>query len=92
MATTLHLIIVRPFKDTKENITTGVAEVGMLLVSSMLPLLVESYQRALVGDLFIYILMGSTSLNAVISLIFATKAVIVACKKRCYKNSVVPSC
>ena len=89
--TVCHLILARPFKEPKENVTNAISEAAMLIASAMLPFLAESYGKDLVSDLLIYVLMGSTLMNAAVSFAFALQVLLSKCVKKCRRPQVMHS-
>ena len=89
--TLCHLIVARPFKEQKENVTTSVSEAAMFIASAMLPFLAESYEKEFVADLLIYVLMGSTLMNALVSFAFALQVLLSKCAKKCRRSQVIHS-
>ena len=87
MAAVAHTVIVRPFDELKENINTALSEVAFAVASLFLPLLANETSVTLAGDLMIYVLMGSTILNGIVSAVFIIPTLVELYRKYCRKDN-----
>ena len=90
IAAVAHTVIVRPFDELMENINTALSEVAFAVASLFLPLLANETSVTLAGDLMIYVLMGSTILNGIVSTVFLILSLVELYRKYCrnYRNKV----
>ena len=86
VAAAAHMIIVRPFDELKENINTTLSEVAFAVSNLFLPLLASETNVTIAGDLMIYVLMGSTILNGVVSTFFILPTLVELYRKYCRKG------
>ena len=82
----LHTMIVRPFKDLKDNISTSIAELAFTIACSTLPFIELKMGANTAGDVLIYSLMGATVLNGVVSAVFLVPTLRELYKKYCNKK------
>ena len=87
IAAVAHTVIVRPFDELKENINTALSEVAFAVASLFLPLLANETSVTLAGDLMIYVLMGSTILNGIVSAVFIIPTLVELYRKYCRKDN-----
>ena len=80
------MVLLRPFDEAKENINTSLSEVAFAAATLLIPLLVIETHVALAGDLMIYILMGSTILNGLVSALFLIPMSVKLYRKYCKKG------
>ena len=87
IAAVAHTVIVRPFDELMENINTALSEVAFAVASLFLPLLANETSVTLAGDLMIYVLMGSTILNGIVSAVFIIPTLVELYRKYCRKDN-----
>ena len=78
-----HMLLVRPFKELKDNLATTMSEVAFTVASTQLPLIAMKKNEDLAGDVLIYTLLGATILNGLICLLFMVPALVTLSKKYC---------
>ena len=81
-----HIILERPFDELKENINTILSEIAFAVASLFLPLIMGDIFVSLAGDLIIYVLMGATIMNGIVSAIFIVPALVELYRKYCKKG------
>ena len=81
-----HMVIVRPFDELKENINSATSEIAFASATLFLPLLLSGRSVSLAGDLMIYVLMGSTIANGIVSSLFIVPTLVELYRKYCKKG------
>ena len=87
VAAAVQMVIVRPFDELKENINTALSEIAFAVATLFLPLLASGTGVTLAGDLMIYVLMGSTIANGIVSALFIVPTLVELYRKYCKKGN-----
>ena len=76
------MIIYKPFKERKDNISILITEVGYTLSTLLVPFLTNKNYQELLSDIFIFMLLGTTAINTCISVLSLISTVLKRCKER----------
>ena len=82
-----HMLIVRPFKELKDNITTTLSDVAFTIAGIQLPFLAMKRNEAMAGDILIFTLITATVLNGVICFVFFIPTIVELYRKYCKKKT-----